>query len=139
MNDRPLLRPGQQDITAHVNFTSLIEAGRDIGLDTIGMTTQREFFGRLGIREAAEKMADQLYPYADTERHTDRGQTDYLRRRSLMTAVGTLLDPGGLGSFSVLVQQRGVVPPAGWDLLGLADSTLHSSSNPPSAPSPILK
>jgi SAM-dependent MidA family methyltransferase len=123
INDHPLSRPGQQDITAHVNFTGLIEAGRNAGLDTIGMTTQGEFLSKLGIRQAAEDMADQLYPYANTERHTDRGQADYLRRRSLMAAVGALLDPGGLGSFRVLVQQRGVLP-ARWDLLGLDGTAL---------------
>jgi SAM-dependent MidA family methyltransferase len=121
MNDRPLVRPGQQDITAHVNFTDLMEAGRNAGLDTIGMTNQAEFLGRLGLRQAAEETANRLYPYANIERHTDRGQADYLRRRSLMAAVGTLLDPGGLGSFRVLVQQRGISP-AGWDLLGLTGS-----------------
>ncbi|MGZ6391057.1 MAG: hypothetical protein ACXWQZ_17600, partial [Ktedonobacterales bacterium] len=47
-----------------------------------------------------------------------RGQADYLRKRNLLGAVSTLLNPHGLGGFRVLVQQRGV-PGAGRELLGL--------------------
>jgi len=122
MNESPLAQPGLQDITAHVNFTELIDAGRDAGLETLGLTSQAEFLGRLGIREEARRLASHLYPYADTERHTDRGQSDYLRQRTLLSAVSILLDPGGLGAFQVLVQQR-QVPPEGRDLLGLMAAT----------------
>jgi hypothetical protein len=65
-----------------------------------------------------EALAASRYPFADSERHTDRGQADYLRRASLRNAVAILLDPRGLGGFRVLVQQRGV-PGAGKRLLGL--------------------
>jgi SAM-dependent MidA family methyltransferase len=119
MHDRPLAQPGRQDITAHVNFSALIEAGHALGLGTIGFTTQTQFLGRLGIQSEARALASQLYPFADSERHTDRGQADYLRRASLLSAVSTLLDPSGLGSFHVLVQQRGV-PESAWSLLGIA-------------------
>src|SRR5262249_18716122 len=118
LGDRPLANPGAQDLTAHVNFTALVEAGREAGLRLAGLTTQAEFLGRLGIREEEEALGQRLFPAADTERHTDRGQADYLRRRTLHGAVSTLLNPYGLGGFRVLVQQRGV-PGAGRLLLGL--------------------
>jgi SAM-dependent MidA family methyltransferase len=117
MSERLLAQPGQQDITAHVNFTALIEAGEDIGLNLIGLTTQAEFLRKLGIREEAEALANRLYPYANSERHTDRGQADYLRQRTLLSAVATLLNPAGLGGFRVLAQQR-AVSEAGQQLLG---------------------
>lgn len=116
--EHPLAHPGQQDLTAHVNFTALIAAGRAVGLRLAGLTTQTDFLRRLGIRAEAEALAARLYPAADTERHTDRGQADYLRKRMLLGAVAPLLDPHGLGGFRVLIQQRGVSG-AGRCLLGL--------------------
>ena len=116
--ERPLAQPGQQDLTAHVNVTALIEEGRVLGLRLVGLTTQGEFLRALGIHEEVERIASLRYPAAQSERHTDRGQADYLRKRALLGAVATLLDPQGLGGFCVLVQQRGV-PGAGRRLLGL--------------------
>jgi SAM-dependent MidA family methyltransferase len=118
VGDDPLRQPGRQDLTAHVNFSALIQAGRERGLRLVGLPTQAEFLRRLGIREEVEALGTRLYPYADSERHTDRGQADYLRRMSLRSAVATLLDPRGLGGFRVLVQQRGV-PGASHRLRGL--------------------
>lgn len=117
VGERPLAQPGQQDLTAHVNFSALLAAGRDAGLRLAGLTPQADFLRRLGIREEAAALAARLYPAADTERHTDRGQADYLRRSALRSAVATLLDPYGLGGFRVLIQQRGI-PGAGKRLLG---------------------
>jgi SAM-dependent MidA family methyltransferase len=108
LGEQPLARPGEQDLTAHVNFSALIEAGRSAGLRLAGLTTQREFLLRLGITQEAEIRAAALYPYADSERHTDRGQRDHLRRAALRNAVATLLRPEGLGGFRVLLMQRGI-------------------------------
>ncbi len=121
LGERPLANPGRQDLTAHVNFSALVEAGRAAGLRTAGFTTQRDFLERLGIRAEAEARAARLYPYADTERHTDRGQADHLRRAALRGAVATLLQPTGLGGFRVLVQHRGA-PHAARQLTGLRPS-----------------
>ncbi len=114
----PLAHPGQQDLTAHVNFSALIQAGREAGLRFVALTTQRAFLEHLGIREETEALATRLYPYADIERHTSRGQMDYLRSSSLRNAVATLLRPGGLGGFKVLAQHRGM-PGVGRKLAGL--------------------
>jgi SAM-dependent MidA family methyltransferase len=117
-DDRALVQPGRQDITAHVNFSALVQSGRGAGLRLAGLTTQAAFLLGLGIRDELEALAADRYPFADSERHTDRGQADYLRRASLRNAVAILLDPRGLGGFRVLVQQRSV-PGAGKRLLGL--------------------
>jgi SAM-dependent MidA family methyltransferase len=108
LGERPLANPGQQDLTAHVNFSALRGAGRAAGLRTAGFTTQRDLLQRLGIQAEVEARAARLYPFADSERHTDRGQTDYLRRASLRNAVAALLHPQGLGGFKALLQHRGV-------------------------------
>ena len=118
-SERPLAQPGRQDVTAHVNFTALLEVGRAEGLRLAGYTPQRDLLERLGIRAEAAALATRLYPYADSERQTSRGQLDYLRRSSLRAAISTLLDPRGLGGFNALALHRGV-PGARSALLGFA-------------------
>jgi SAM-dependent MidA family methyltransferase len=44
----PLARPGELDLTAHVEFTSLIEAGTEAGLQLLGLTDQHHFMVGLG-------------------------------------------------------------------------------------------
>ena len=45
-----LARPGQQDLTAHVNFSALRAAGEAAGLETESFTTQEEFLTRIAAR-----------------------------------------------------------------------------------------
>lgn len=106
INDEPLARPGQQDITAHVNFSALIEEGRRAGLSRSRFTTQRDFLLGLGIREEMEAVRASRFGAADAARHTDQGQADLLRAYSLRNAVNTLLEPSGLGGFRVLLQRK---------------------------------
>ncbi len=119
LSDDLLALTGAQDITAHVNFTGLIAAGREHGLRLAALTTQRDFLLALGLRADAETLGRNLFPLADSERHTDAGQRDYLRRSSLLHAVNALIAPTGMGNFRVLVQQRGL-PGVGKKLQGLA-------------------
>ncbi|HEX8995592.1 MAG TPA: SAM-dependent methyltransferase [Ktedonobacterales bacterium] len=107
LSERPLARPGQQDLTAHVNFSALARVGVSEGLCVARYTTQAALLSSLGVREQAEQLAARLFPYADSERSTDRGQADYLRRAALRNAVSTLLNPYGLGGFRALIQRRG--------------------------------
>ncbi|MCR4304633.1 MAG: SAM-dependent methyltransferase [Gallionella sp.] len=50
-HDDPFFLPGLQDITAHVNFTSIAECGIDAGLELIGYTSQAFFLINCGITE----------------------------------------------------------------------------------------
>ncbi len=47
----PLILPGLQDITVHVDFTAIAHAGRALGLDLAGYTSQGVFLLGLGIGE----------------------------------------------------------------------------------------
>lgn len=49
----PFLYPGLQDITAHVDFTAVADAGTGAGLELAGYTTQAHFLLALGIAERA--------------------------------------------------------------------------------------
>jgi SAM-dependent MidA family methyltransferase len=86
-----LAHPGEQDLTAHVDFTALATAGIAHGLDPIGFTSQREFLTTLGIHEAVSAPG---LPLEET----------LARRR----AVLTLTDSAGLGRVRVLAQAKGM-------------------------------
>jgi SAM-dependent MidA family methyltransferase len=50
-HDDPLILTGLQDITAHVDFTAIAEAGCGIGLELIGYTSQAAFLLATGLTE----------------------------------------------------------------------------------------
>ena len=50
-HDDPFYLPGLQDITAHVDFTAVAEAGIDAGLSLIGYTNQAFFLINAGITD----------------------------------------------------------------------------------------
>ncbi|MEI7026733.1 class I SAM-dependent methyltransferase [Paenibacillus sp. y28] len=50
-HDRVLDRPGEQDMTAHVNFSACIDAGLKAGLRHAGLRTQKQFMVDAGILE----------------------------------------------------------------------------------------
>jgi SAM-dependent MidA family methyltransferase len=47
----PFLYPGLQDITAHVEFTGIAEAGVETGADLLGFTSQARFLMNAGITD----------------------------------------------------------------------------------------
>jgi SAM-dependent MidA family methyltransferase len=90
--------PGEQDLTAHVNFSALIDAGKEVGLETTGFTTQERFLLALG---EANEFAD-LYDDGQTEREKLQARLQLKR----------LIYPAGMGGlFKVLIQHRGVAAP----------------------------
>ncbi len=96
--------PGEQDLTAHVNFTALESWGKRSGLETAGFTSQTAFLLALG---QGNEFAD-LY---------DEGQTEAERTKARLQ-LKTLIHPEGMGErFQVLVQGKDV---AASPLTGLA-------------------
>jgi SAM-dependent MidA family methyltransferase len=47
--DNPLAHPGEQDLTAHVNFTQVREQAESLGFSTVGIMTQKQFLIEAGI------------------------------------------------------------------------------------------
>lgn len=63
-HDDPFFLPGLQDITAHVNFTDIAEAGIDEGLELLGYTNQAFFLINNGIADFLnETSAENLREY----------------------------------------------------------------------------
>lgn len=81
-NEEPYKRIGHQDITAHVDFTALMQIGESKGLITDNYTTQRDFL--LSLDAEALILTHPEY------------------RRSLHA----LIDAEGLGAFKVLIQNK---------------------------------
>ncbi|MEK6603714.1 MAG: SAM-dependent methyltransferase, partial [Nitrospirota bacterium] len=91
VSDSPYVRVGQQDMTAHVDFTSLALAGRDAGLEVTGFTNQLHFLMGLGIESA----------FADIDPESPES-----------VAMRNLLKPDGMGAtYKVLVQHKGMPAP----------------------------
>ena len=89
----PYARIGRQDMTSHVDFTSVRRSGEEAGLKTLGLVSQSDFLINVGISEAV--------PPGDGE----IGLEERLARRR---AISELLDPAGLGRIRVLAQAIGV-------------------------------
>jgi SAM-dependent MidA family methyltransferase len=88
-------RPGEHDITAHVDFTSVREAAEAEGLITLGFLDQTYFL--LGLSDLGSEGAT-------------GADVASLKKR---LALKTLLMPGGLGStMKVLILGKGVGTPA---------------------------
>lgn len=91
VNDDPYVRVGEQDMTAHVDFSSLADAGQAHGLSVTGFTNQMSFLMGLGV----EQMIGDLEPESPA-----------------FHAALHLLKPNGMGgTFKVLVQHKGMEPP----------------------------
>jgi SAM-dependent MidA family methyltransferase len=90
----PYQAPGEQDITAHVNFTALRAAAEQAGLEKLGFVTQSQFL--MGIGEATE-FAEVFEDCRLPQEHAKRA----LQLKHLVT-------PAGMGeTFHVLVMGKG--------------------------------
>jgi SAM-dependent MidA family methyltransferase len=102
----PYEAPGEQDITAHVNFTALADALETTGMRTEKLLTQSQFL--MGIGEANE--------FADAFEECRLPQ----ERAKVALQLKHLVTPAGMGeTFHVLVASKGVEPGTVVQLSGL--------------------
>ncbi len=92
----PFAHPGEEDITAHVDFTALAEAAHDAGAEVLGYTTQAQFLVSCGITDVlAEANAENALHYAPIAAQAQK-----------------LLSPAEMGElFKVLAVGRGLDRP----------------------------
>lgn len=101
MHEDPFWWPGLSDITTHVDFTAVAEAGFDAGLDVLGYTDQASFLINCGIGELLAA-------------RQETGGAQALRATS---AVQMLLAPREMGElFKAIALGKGIDAP----LLGFA-------------------
>jgi SAM-dependent MidA family methyltransferase len=98
----PFAAPGAQDMTAHVDFTALQQAGAEAGLATTALTRQMHFLVDLGIGDllAAIGPAYEAQAAAQGIRAATTAMLDERAR------LFRLIDPDGLGRFHVLTQAK---------------------------------
>ena len=89
----PYQNVGAQDITAHVDFTAVTEAGLRVGLRSLGLFSQAEFLDRNGIARLAA-MLEGIGMSPREQRENNYG-------------LHQLTRPDGLGGFRVLIQEKG--------------------------------
>jgi len=91
LSEDPYTRVGLQDMTAHVDFTSLATVGEEAGLRVTGFTNQMSFLMGLGV----DRLVEELEP----------GTAEF-------QGVIHLLRPDGMGrTFKILVQHKGMNTP----------------------------
>ncbi len=90
-NENPYQHIGEQDITAHVNYSSLKKWGEEFGLKTLGYCPQGTFLVAAGIDEVITEL------YSNS--------TDYF---SEISKIKGLILPQGMGeSHSIMIQYKG--------------------------------
>lgn len=96
VHDDPLVFLGTQDLTAHVDFGAVVEAGRAAGLDAVAFLGQREWLDAWGVGDAVEGLGQLAIRPDEIEvnRH----------------AIAFVRDPNGLGKVRVLCLAKGVSP-----------------------------
>ena len=98
-HENPYERIGFQDMTSHVNFTSLMNKGEEMSLRRTGLTTQYRFLINLGFLEEAQRVLGE-----------DQTSLEGIRNRLAMKTL--ILPDGGMGDvFKVLVQHKGIDDP----------------------------
>lgn len=96
----PYTNIGQQDLTAHIDFTALQTQGESLGLTTVGYTQQGVFLMALGLGDRLATLTQSITPGPDSFNQLIQ------RRQSLHQLMD--MNPMGLGTFGVLVQTKGI-------------------------------
>ncbi len=91
-HNNPYINIGNQDLTAHVDFTAIQNQGELLGLETIGFTKQGMFLMALGLGDRISTISNSGGDI----------QTILTRRQNLHQ----LIDPMGLGKFGILIQSK---------------------------------
>jgi len=95
-HDDPFLLPGLQDVTSHVDFTAVAQAGIEAGMELLGYTTQAQFLINSGISGLLEQQ-----PEPTSAVHFAR-----------TAGVQKLLSPAEMGElFKVIALGRGIDRP----------------------------
>ncbi|MGD9787717.1 MAG: class I SAM-dependent methyltransferase [Sulfuricellaceae bacterium] len=95
-HDDPFFLPGLQDITVHVDFSAIAEAGTATGLDLLGYTSQAHFLLNCGLTDLLAEVSP----------------LDTAAFLPLANQAQRLLSPAEMGElFKVIALGRGIEPP----------------------------
>ncbi len=94
LHSNPYINVGLQDITAHVDFTTLENQGELLRLEKLAFTQQCLFLMSLGLGDRLVELSSGKYNILEIMQRRD--------------ALHQLIDPRGLGKFGVLLQAKGL-------------------------------
>lgn len=98
-NEDPYRLIGEQDITTHINFSALIEAGKEKGLSAVWFGEQYRFLLGVGLLEELMNLEAKA-----------KDEQEKLKHRLAIKKL--MLPEGGMGdTFKVLIQAKGVENP----------------------------
>ncbi|MBN9386868.1 MAG: SAM-dependent methyltransferase [Chloroflexi bacterium] len=106
----PYVNIGTQDITAHVDFTSLMQVGEKSGLTTEGFSNQALFLSGLGLGDRLAVLSDPVVRPPGMTTKQKLAEREALHR---------LINPNGMGNFGVLIQSKNI-PSSALPLTGLS-------------------
>jgi SAM-dependent MidA family methyltransferase len=96
IEENPYIRLGKQDITSHVDFTTLMKRGEELGLQSNWFGEQYRFLLSAGIVEEIEEIEQ-----------SDASDEHKLKLRLALKKL--IMPEGGMGdTFRVLIQSKGV-------------------------------
>jgi SAM-dependent MidA family methyltransferase len=87
--NNPLQRVGRQDITAHVNFSEIVESGNCVGFDKVYYGTQKRWIESLGFNQVLKH---------STNEHNNR----------MIAIIEGLSSINSFGNFKVLIQSKNI-------------------------------
>jgi len=125
--DDPFRHIASQDITAQVDFTAVVQAGRAHGLGLLGYTRQSEFLRSLGL--------------GDWQRSLGGLSLSQQQAQANRAGILDLARIGGLGDFKVLVQGKNVGKPKLWGFDAAPDHDQDEEgglARPEGLPVPLL-
>ncbi len=93
-HENPYIHVGEQDLTAHVNFSEVVAAAEDAGMAVSGPVSQSVFLHAVGLQGLVEAARSDMAEY-------------FARRR----ALEQLTDGAGLGRVRVVAAARGLDAP----------------------------
>jgi len=98
----PYQHIGEQDMTSHIDFTSLANVGESVGLHVSGFTDQTHFLMGLGIAQEMQGAADQM-------------EESEVARKNFV-AMKQLMAPDRMGkTFKILIQEKSAAFPTPLD------------------------
>jgi SAM-dependent MidA family methyltransferase len=105
VDDRPLERPGQKDLTVFVDWSGIRKLFDQAGLQPVGPVQQRAVLVALGLKDVDTRLQE------EHRRAVEEGRGgDAVHALSRRQAIGALGDPGGLGGLQVMFGLKEIGP-----------------------------
>ncbi len=121
-NANPYQKIGEQDITAHVDFSAVMSLGKQFGLDSYEIINQRTLLENLGLNVFIKRLNCEAL--TQKQRDINRLAMQELNRQN------------GLGGFKVLIQSKNLTQPK---ITGIAGNNSELDNRLSQLPLPLLE